>query len=73
MSSRHAGRVAAPGRRFGRDRAILLGSLGAVVAAGWTALALWARYRLSLPAYGWEWQFEGRNAIQSDWKMEHVA
>jgi hypothetical protein len=32
-----------------------------------------SRYRLSLPAYGWEWQFEGRNAIQSDWKMEHVA
>jgi hypothetical protein len=32
-----------------------------------------SRYRLSLPAYGWEWQFEGRNAIQSDWKMEHEA
>jgi hypothetical protein len=31
------------------------------------------RYRLSLPAYGWEWEFEGRNAIQSDWRMEHVA
>jgi hypothetical protein len=31
------------------------------------------KYRLSLPAYGWEWEFEGRNAIQADWKMEHVA
>jgi hypothetical protein len=32
-----------------------------------------SRYRLSLPKYGFEWEFEGRNAIQSDWKMEHVA
>jgi hypothetical protein len=32
-----------------------------------------SRYRLSLPAYGWEWEFEGRNAIQADWKMEHSA
>jgi hypothetical protein len=32
-----------------------------------------SRYRLTLPAYGWEWEFEGRNAIQSDWKMEHAA
>jgi hypothetical protein len=30
-------------------------------------------HRLTLPAYGWEWEFEGRNAIQADWKMEHVA
>jgi hypothetical protein len=29
--------------------------------------------RLTLPAYGMEWEFEGRNAIQSDWKMEFVA
>ena len=35
MLSVHAGRV------HGRDRAILLGSLAAVVAAGWTALVLW--------------------------------
>jgi hypothetical protein len=32
-----------------------------------------SKYRLALPAYGWEWEFEGRNAIQADWKMEHVA
>jgi hypothetical protein len=32
-----------------------------------------SKYRLNLPAYGWEWEFEGRNAIQADWKMEHVA
>jgi predicted metal-binding membrane protein len=38
MLSVHAGRVHGVHRR---DRAILLGSLGAVVAAGWTALALW--------------------------------
>lgn len=35
MLSVHAGRV------HGRDRAILLASLAAVVAAGWTALVLW--------------------------------
>ena len=35
MLSVHAGRV------HGRDRAILLGSLAAVVAAGWAALVLW--------------------------------
>jgi predicted metal-binding membrane protein len=35
MLSVHAGRV------HGRDRAILLGSLAAVIAAGWTALVVW--------------------------------
>jgi predicted metal-binding membrane protein len=35
MLSVHAGRV------HGRDRAILFGSLAAVVAAGWTALVVW--------------------------------
>ena len=35
MLAIHAGRV------HGRDRAILVGSLGAVVAAGWIALVLW--------------------------------
>jgi predicted metal-binding membrane protein len=35
MLTVHAGRVP------GRDRAILVGSLGAVVAAGWAALVLW--------------------------------
>jgi predicted metal-binding membrane protein len=39
--SLHAGRIEAHGHRFGRDRAILLGSLGAVVAAGWAAIAIW--------------------------------
>jgi hypothetical protein len=29
--------------------------------------------RVSLPKYGMEWEFAGRNAIQSDWKMEFVA
>jgi hypothetical protein len=32
-----------------------------------------SRHRVSLPQYGMEWEFEGRNAIQSDWKMEHVG
>lgn len=32
-----------------------------------------SRHRLTLPKYGMEWEFEGRNAIQSDWKMEYVA
>jgi len=31
------------------------------------------KHRVSLPKYGFEWEFEGRNAIQADWKMEHVA
>jgi hypothetical protein len=30
-------------------------------------------HRLTLPAYGMEWEFEGKNAIQSEWKMEFVA
>ena len=41
MLSLHAGRIEAHGRHAGRDRAILLGSLAAVVVAGWAALALW--------------------------------
>ncbi|HZP90581.1 MAG TPA: DUF1326 domain-containing protein [Actinomycetota bacterium] len=32
-----------------------------------------SRNRLSLPKYGMEWEFENRNAIQSDWAMEYVA
>jgi len=32
-----------------------------------------SRYRLALPKYGMEWEFEGRNAIQADWHMEHSA
>ena len=39
MLSLHAGRIDSGIRH--RDRAILVGSLGAVVAAGWTALAVW--------------------------------
>ena len=39
MLSVHAGR--AHGRGVGRDRVILVGSLGAVVVAGWAALILW--------------------------------
>lgn len=29
--------------------------------------------RVTLPQYGMTWEYEGRNAIQSDWRMEHVA
>jgi hypothetical protein len=28
---------------------------------------------VSLPQYGMSWEYEGRNAIQADWKMEHIA
>jgi hypothetical protein len=28
-------------------------------------------FRVELPEYGYEWSFEGRNAIQSDWKLVH--
>ena len=26
-------------------------------------------HKVSLPRFGWEWTFEGRNAIQADWTM----
>lgn len=29
--------------------------------------------RVNLPQYGMSWEYEGRNAIQSAWKMEHAA
>jgi hypothetical protein len=29
--------------------------------------------RVNLPQYGMEWEYEGKNAIQSEWKMEHTA
>jgi hypothetical protein len=29
--------------------------------------------RVNLPQYGMTWEYEGRNAIQSEWKMEHAA
>jgi hypothetical protein len=32
-----------------------------------------SKHHVTLPQYGFEWEFEGRNAIQSDWKMEYVA
>jgi hypothetical protein len=32
-----------------------------------------ARNRVNLPQYGMSWQYEGRNAIQAEWKMEHIA
>jgi hypothetical protein len=31
------------------------------------------RNRVNLPQYGMRWEFEGRNAIQADWRMEHVS
>ena len=30
-------------------------------------------HRVNLPQFGFEWSFEGRNAIQSDYKMEYRA
>jgi hypothetical protein len=32
-----------------------------------------ARNKVDLPQYGMQWDYEGRNAIQADWKMEHIA
>ena len=29
------------------------------------------RQRVDLPQYGMVWSFEGRNAIQADWKIGH--
>jgi hypothetical protein len=31
------------------------------------------RHKVTLPKYGFEWEYEGRNAIQAEWKMEHSA
>lgn len=31
------------------------------------------RYRVNLPQYGMEWTYDGYNAIQTDWMMEHQA
>lgn len=30
-------------------------------------------FRVNIPAHGMEWSFEGRNAIQSDWKLVHAG
>jgi hypothetical protein len=32
-----------------------------------------SRHRVTLPQHGMEWEFEGRNAIQSDWMIRHTA
>jgi hypothetical protein len=32
-----------------------------------------AKYRVSLPQYGMAWEFEGRNAIQADYKIEYFG
>ena len=32
-----------------------------------------SRHKVTLPQHGFEWEFEGRNAIQSDWKMEFAG
>jgi len=32
-----------------------------------------SRHRVSLPQYGMSWEYEGRNAIQADWRMEHAG
>ena len=29
--------------------------------------------RVNLDQYGMSWEYSGRNAIQSEWKMEHAA
>jgi hypothetical protein len=31
------------------------------------------RHRVNMPAYGMVWEFDGKNAIQSDYKMEYYA
>ena len=39
--------------------------------SAWVAKA--SVHRVNLPQYGMTWEYEGRNAIQSEWKMEYVA
>ena len=31
------------------------------------------RFAVDLPQHGWTYEFEGRNAIQSDWKIEFAG
>ena len=31
------------------------------------------KHRVNLPQYGMTWEYEGRNSIQSEWKMEFAA
>jgi hypothetical protein len=42
-------------------------------AARLRALAKATRHRVNLPQYGMSWEHEGSNAIQADWRMEHLA
>lgn len=37
--------------------------------AAWVGKA--AHYRVNIPAYGIDWRYEGRNAIQAEWRLEH--
>jgi hypothetical protein len=37
----------------------------------WIAKA--SLHRVNLPQYGMTWEYDGRNAIQSEWKMEYAA
>lgn len=37
----------------------------------WAAKA--KKAQVNLPEYGIQWEHEGRNAIQSEWKMEYIA
>jgi hypothetical protein len=32
-----------------------------------------SHHRINLPKYGMSWEYEGRNAIQSAWRMEHAG
>ena len=32
-----------------------------------------SRHKVKLPQYGFEWEFSGRNAIQADYRIEHLA
>ena len=37
----------------------------------WVSKAI--HHRVNLPQYGMTWEYEGRNATQSDWKIEYTA
>jgi hypothetical protein len=39
--------------------------------SAWVAKA--SVHRVNLPQYAMTWEYEGRNAIQSEWKMEYAA
>ena len=62
---------ALPRPRRQRHDAAELGLLDGPRLPAWIAKS--SVHRVNLPQYGMTWEYDGRNAIQSEWKMEYAA